>query len=79
MRIHRAAPFSAGYEPITERIGKHNEMLMDFGILKLTPGMEFQDSEPLERVFVLLYGEIEVEYDGKPIRACRPTYTNDTI
>ena len=79
MRIHRAAPFSAGYEPITELDGKHSEMLMDFGILKLEPGMEFQDNKPLERVFILLYGEIEVEYGGETVRACRPTYTNDTI
>ena len=34
---------------------------------------------PLERVFVLLYGEIEVEFNGKIVKGTRPTYTNDTI
>lgn len=58
MRLHQGKPFEAGYQAITELDGKHSEMLMDFGILKLTAGMEFTDEKPLERVFVLLYGEI---------------------
>lgn len=79
MRIHQQEPFSTGYHAITERNGKHSEMLMDFGILKLSADMEFEDNEPLERVFVLLYGEIEIEFNGKTVRGIRPTYTNDTI
>ena len=79
MRIHRKEPFAPGYEAITELNGKHSEMLMDFGILKLSAGMEFQDSKPLERVIILLYGEIEVICQGRTVKACRPTYTDDTI
>lgn len=79
MRLHQTKPFEAGYQSITELSGKHPEMLMDFGILKLTDGMEFKDDQPLERVFVLLYGEIEVEFDDKAVKATRQTYTNDTI
>lgn len=79
MRLHQTEPFVPGYQAITELDGKHSEMLMDFGILKLTPGMTFADDKPLERIFVLLYGEIEVEYEGQTVRAARPTYTNDTI
>ena len=41
--------------------------------------MEFEDNLPLERVFVLLYGEIEVEFNGKIVKGTRSTYTNDTI
>ena len=52
---------------------------MDFGILKISADMEFEDNLPLERVFVLLYGEIEVEFNGKIVKGTRPTYTNDTI
>ena len=79
MRLHQKEPFTAGYQSITELDGKHSEMLMDFGILKLTAGMEFTDEKPLERVFVLLYGEIEVEFGGKTVKGVRPTYTDDTI
>ena len=79
MRLHQKEPFTAGYQSITEFDGKHSEMLMDFGILKLTAGMEFTDEKPLERVFVLLYGEIEVEFGGKTVKGVRPTYTDDTI
>lgn len=79
MRLQQTEPFSAGYQAITELDGKYSEMLMDFGILKLTPGMSFSDEKPLERIFVLLYGKIEVEYGGQIVRASRPTYTNDTI
>ena len=79
MRLHQKEPFTAGYQSITELDGKHSEMLMDFGILKLTAGMEFTDEKPLERVFVLLYGEIEVEFGGKTVKGVRATYTDDTI
>ena len=43
MRIHQQEPFSTGYHPITQLDGKHKEMLMDFGILKLSADMEFED------------------------------------
>ena len=79
MKIHQQEPFSIGYHPITELSGKYSEMMMDFGILKLSADMEFEDSLPLERVFVLLYGEIEVEFNGKIVKGTRLTYTNDTI
>lgn len=79
MRLKQEKAFEQGYTSITELDGKHAEMLMDFGILKLTTGMQFTDNKPLERIFVLLYGEIEIEYNGKVVRANRPTYTNDTI
>ena len=35
MRIHQQEPFSTGYHAITERNGKHSEMLMDFGIFEI--------------------------------------------
>ena len=79
MKIHQQEPFSIGYHPITELNGKYREMMMDFGILKISADMEFEDNLPLERVFVLLYGEIEVEFNGKIVKGTRPTYTNDTI
>jgi len=79
MKIAQKPDFGYGYTSITELDGKHSEYLMDFGVLRLKPDMEFTDGKQLERVFVLLYGEIEVEYDGKTVRGKRATYTNDTI
>ena len=53
---------------------------MDFGILKISADMEFEDNLPLERVFVLLYGEIEVEFNGKIVKGySTPPTPNDTI
>ena len=79
MRLHQPKEFAVGYTSITELNGKHSDMMMDFGILKMTPDMVFTDDQPLERVFVLLYGEVELEYNGQTVHAKRETYTNDTI
>ena len=48
MKIHQQEPFSIGYHPITELNGKYREMMMDFGILKISADMEFEDNLPLE-------------------------------
>ena len=79
MKIHQQEPFSIGYHPITELNGKYREMMMDFSILKISEDMEFEDNLPLERVFVLLYGEIEVEFNGNSVKGSRSTYTIDSI
>ena len=79
MKIRQPEPFAPGYTAITALDGAHRDMLMDFGILRLTEGMVFDDDQPLERVFVLLYGEIEVTWDGQAAHGRRETYTDDTI
>lgn len=79
MRITQKQDFAPGYTAITALDGMYSETLMDFGVLRLDSGMEFADDKPLERVFVLLYGEIEVTYHGQTVRGERATYTNDTI
>lgn len=79
MRLHQKDEFKKGYNSITEIDGKHKDMLMDFAILRLSKGMEFEDNKPLERVFVLIYGEIELEFEGKKVTAKRDSYTNETI
>lgn len=77
MRIQQKTPFLTGYNSITEINGKHSEMLMDYGILKLNKGTEFSDEASLERVVILVYGEIEVEYQDKKIKAKRDSYLDD--
>lgn len=79
MKITQKQDFAPGYTEITALDGVHSEMLMDFGILRLTEGMTFSDDKPLERAFVLMYGEIEVTFNGKTVKGSRPTYTDDTI
>lgn len=79
MKIRQTKPFQPGYTAITALDGAHSEMLMDFGILRLTKNMTFCDEKPLERVFVLLYGEIELTIDGKTVTGKRGSYTNETI
>lgn len=79
MRLQQTKPFEVGYDSITELNGKHKEMMMDFGILKLDNGTKFEDSKELERVFLLLYGEIEVCWNGEIVRISRETYLDDNV
>jgi 5-deoxy-glucuronate isomerase len=51
MRIRQDKPFSAGYNAITDHQGEHSDMMMDFGILKLTPDQVYTDMHELERYF----------------------------
>ncbi len=55
--------FRFGYNEIT-RQGGDPDMLMDFGILRLGAGQVFEDDSNLERAFLLVQGEILLQYDG---------------
>lgn len=79
MRLHQTTPYQTGYNSITECNGKHSEMMMDFGILKLAASDSFSDEQPLERVYVLLYGEIEVTYAGTTVKAVRESFLDDDL
>lgn len=77
MKIKQNGEFKVGYNSITEIQGKHSEMLMDYGILKLEENTLHTDSELLERVVILLYGEIEVSFGGKTYTAKRNCFLDD--
>ena len=79
MRIRQEKAFEPGYNPITSHDGEHQDMMMDFGILKLSPGLAFVDDCPLERIFVLLYGKIEVAYSDRNETANRESYLDDNL
>lgn len=64
MKIQQKEPFKIGYNGITEIDGRCSEMMMDYGILKLTNGTKFEDNNELEKVFLLVYGEIEIEWEN---------------
>ncbi len=72
--------FNIGYNTITQCDGIHSEMMMDFGVLKLTTdGAYTDDRTHLERVYLLMYGEVEITYGDKTIVAKRGSYLNDNI
>lgn len=77
MRIQHKQPFNIGYNSITEMNGKHKEMLMDYGILKLEKGTKFSDSKSLERVIILIYGKIEVTFNGQTFHAKREDFLDN--
>jgi 5-deoxy-glucuronate isomerase len=79
MRIKQKAPFAPGYQAITTLDGEHRAMLMDFGILKLVPGLSFGDDSALERVFVLLYGQVEFSWAGQSQTASRSSFLDDQL
>lgn len=60
-------PFSIGYTSITEIDGKHSDMLMDFGILRVEAGSPFKSAVEKERAFLLMNGGVTFEwsFDGK--------------
>ena len=79
-RIQQSGAFAPGYNVITDLRAKHTEMLMDFGILKLSEGMSFTDDRPeLERVYLLIYGKVEVEYDDCRVVAERGSCFDENI
>ena len=67
--------FAAGYTPITEVGG---EMLMDFGVLRLKKGQNYENEQPLERAFMLIYGEVTLEWDGNTKTVSRRNCFDDS-
>lgn len=79
MRIKQKEPFGPGYNSITTLDGEHSDMMMDFGILKLTEGMMFSDAMDLERIFILLSGSIEIRWDGESQQVSRDSVLDDDL
>ncbi len=56
--IYRAGKEHAfGYTPIANLKG---EMMMDFGVWRMKKGDSFTDEAPLEKAYLLVYGQVEV-------------------
>jgi 5-deoxy-glucuronate isomerase len=64
MQIKQPGGFPAGYTPITAIGGAQADMLMDFGILKLAPGGRHASASELERAYLLMDGEVELQWEG---------------
>ena len=71
MLIHHAGDFPQGYTPITAIAGPHPDMLMDFGILKLAAGGRHESAAAQERAYLLLGGEVQLEWDAGSRRVAR--------
>lgn len=54
-----------GYTPIAEMNGPHASMLMDFGVLRLKKNQNFEEEQPLECAYMLIYGEVTIQWEGK--------------
>ena len=71
MLIKQEGSFCEGYTPITELDGKHSDMLMDFGILKISAGKSEMSSEDKERAFLLMSGKVVFTWEGMSVEAER--------
>lgn len=60
-----------GYSSIAEIDGKHANMLMDFGILRLKAGEEFEEKKDLECVYLLIKGEADFSWNDNHQNAFR--------
>ena len=79
MRIRHPDGFMGGYTSITALDGEHSDMLMDFGILKLNQGMLFTDDARLEKVYLLLHGQVTVTCAGQTYEVRRESFLDDAF
>jgi 5-deoxy-glucuronate isomerase len=70
MIIRQVSGFKNGYNEITASGRIYPQMLMDFGILKLMKGGSFGDDSKSEKAYLLLAGEINLQW-GKDSRLIR--------
>lgn len=61
-----------GYTAITEMNGAYSNMLMDFGVLRLRKGESWTEEQPLEKAYLLVYGEVKFTWDGQNHTEFRP-------
>jgi 5-deoxy-glucuronate isomerase len=69
--------FPAGYTPLSEVGGRHPEMGMDFGILRLQPGRKHVLEPGRERACLLLGGEVDLQWEGGTATASRRNVFDD--
>ncbi|MDO6355662.1 5-deoxy-glucuronate isomerase [Caloramator sp. CAR-1] len=65
LRIRHEGPFVYGYNMITSIDEKEDNTMMDFGILKIKKGQIEVDKDDKERVFLLIHGEVILEWQDR--------------
>jgi 5-deoxy-glucuronate isomerase len=78
MHLKHPGPFARGYEPIVDRRGANADMLMDFGILTLGPGEDWDSGSSDEKALLLVAGEVEFSWPGGRARARRSSLLDET-
>ena len=65
MVVRKEKPFEAGYHEITALQGAHSSMMLDFGILTLKAGDQWNCSLELERAWLLIGGAVEFTWESE--------------
>ena len=65
MHIKGPKEYPFGYTPITTMGDQEQNTRMDFGLLRLAPGQRFTEAQHLERAYLLIHGEVTLEWDGE--------------
>ncbi|MDD4573366.1 MAG: 5-deoxy-glucuronate isomerase [Sphaerochaeta sp.] len=77
MIVKHEKKFNNGYNPITALKGKHKEMLLDFGILAMDKGDTYTCELPLERAYLLIFGEVTFITEGVNHLAKRESFLDE--
>jgi 5-deoxy-glucuronate isomerase len=77
MIIKNKNGFKQGYNSITEMDTEDQDIMMDFGILKLSSGSEYSDTSNKEKAILLIYGEVELEWDDQKAVIKRGSFVDD--
>jgi 5-deoxy-glucuronate isomerase len=75
--VRQEKAFPAGHTAITEIGGRHAEMGMGFGILRLAPGQRHNLRNSGERAVLLMGGEALLEWDGGRQQVSRGSLFDD--
>ncbi|GMQ63997.1 5-deoxy-glucuronate isomerase [Vallitalea maricola] len=65
MVVHQNEEFEYGYNSITELDGKHSDMELDVGIIRVRDGLVYENKESKERAILLIEGEVTFEWAGE--------------
>jgi len=78
MKISQDKPreFESGYNEIISK-EEHQDILMDFGILKLNKDQVEVNSEDLERIYLIIKGDVLLSWNDQEAKIERPTFTDD--
>ena len=68
--------YDYGYHEITTIDDKIHNTLMDFGILKMKNGDVFSEEQSLERAYLLISGNVTIEWEDNSIQVNRPDCFN---
>ncbi|WP_105619732.1 5-deoxy-glucuronate isomerase [Vallitalea okinawensis] len=74
MKLKQPNDFSNGTNKIVDITGPFRDYLMDFEILKLNAGDTYTNDQPLERAYLIIYGGIQVTFNGQTETMYRENY-----